>query len=238
MLLGILLLALLAGLFARQRRAAPRRLLHRADRALHRGEPEHAAALAAGVGNLNVSRWIPPVPHPYTVDHAATFIAKLAQPFPRHAFIFRQDALIGSIAIGLELGYWIAEEHWGRGYASEAARRIVDAYFQGSAAQALASNHAPNNYRSAGVLHRLGFRPTGGRRRSHVMSTGETVELVELRLDRRDWEAAALPDREAMGQGPTPSSSEAIGQTNTPSSSEAVGQKNTPSSSAALGQKP
>lgn len=154
--------------------------------------PEHAAAVARGVGNINVARWIPPVPHPYTKEHAATFISKIAQPFPRHAFIFKEGALIGSVAIGDELGYWIAEECWGHGYASEAVRRMVDAYFLANPALALASNHARNNYRSAGVLHKMGFRPTGGKRRSHVMSTGETVDLVELRLERRGWEAATL----------------------------------------------
>jgi RimJ/RimL family protein N-acetyltransferase len=62
-----------------------------------------------------------------------------------------------------ELGWALAREHWGKGYATEAAAAVRDWYD----ADRLISLIAPDNLRSQRVAERLGARPTA------------TVELPE-----------------------------------------------------------
>jgi RimJ/RimL family protein N-acetyltransferase len=55
-----------------------------------------------------------------------------------------------------ELGWALLREHWGRGYATEAARAVRDA----ARCERLVSLVAPANVRSGRVAERLGARPT------------------------------------------------------------------------------
>jgi RimJ/RimL family protein N-acetyltransferase len=56
-----------------------------------------------------------------------------------------------------ELGWALAREHWGRGYATEAARAVRDRL----SAPRVISLIAPANVRSQRVAERLGAAPTG-----------------------------------------------------------------------------
>ncbi|MFN9125402.1 MAG: GNAT family N-acetyltransferase [bacterium] len=100
--------------------------------------PGDEAALVAGLGDREVQCWLETVPHPYTAEHARSWIARSARE--RDAG-FMQDfaitlaeggALVGGIAFtpsrvepAAELGYWIARPHWGKGYGGEALARVV-----------------------------------------------------------------------------------------------------------------
>jgi len=67
----------------------------------------------------------------------------------------------------LELGYWIGRPHWGRGYATEAARAVVE---RGFGALGLSGIHAAcfdGNDRSLNVLDKLGFSHTRTERGVH-----------------------------------------------------------------------
>jgi ribosomal-protein-alanine N-acetyltransferase len=56
-----------------------------------------------------------------------------------------------------ELGFHIASRHWRRGYALEAASRVIDYAFTALHASALFAGHNPNNVPSRVLLARLGF---------------------------------------------------------------------------------
>lgn len=58
----------------------------------------------------------------------------------------------------VEIGWRLAFEHWGRGYASEAARAAVDFAFGELGLPELVSFTVPANARSLAVMHRLGMR--------------------------------------------------------------------------------
>lgn len=58
-----------------------------------------------------------------------------------------------------ELGYWFAQSSWGRGYASEAAKAVIDFAFRTVGLSQLLSGHAADNAASGHVLLKLGFRP-------------------------------------------------------------------------------
>jgi RimJ/RimL family protein N-acetyltransferase len=59
-----------------------------------------------------------------------------------------------------ELGFHIASRHWRRGYALEAASRVIDHAFGELGARALFAGHNPHNVASRALLTRLGFAHT------------------------------------------------------------------------------
>jgi RimJ/RimL family protein N-acetyltransferase len=79
------------------------------------------------------------MPHPYGEAEARSFVAtsKLAGLGGVVYALTLADngALVGCAGLtrnerGLELGYWIGEPHWGKGYATEAAHALVDLAFR------------------------------------------------------------------------------------------------------------
>lgn len=60
----------------------------------------------------------------------------------------------------LELGFHLRPEHWGRGYALEAARAAMAYAFLTLNARGLFAGHHPRNEPSRRILDRLGFRYT------------------------------------------------------------------------------
>jgi RimJ/RimL family protein N-acetyltransferase len=61
----------------------------------------------------------------------------------------------------VELGWVIAQEHWGRGYATEAARAVRQWVYDARGVERLISLIDPENTRSARVAEKLDAEPTG-----------------------------------------------------------------------------
>lgn len=62
---------------------------------------------------------------------------------------------------GLEVGWLLGREHWGKGYASEAAAAALDYAWRELRADRVISLVHPDNERSARVARRLGGEPDG-----------------------------------------------------------------------------
>ena len=58
------------------------------------------------------------------------------------------------------MGYWIARGHWGRGFATEASRALIDIARTLGFGQ-LEGSHFIDNPASGRVLEKLGFQPLG-----------------------------------------------------------------------------
>ena len=99
-------------------------------RAFARGE---AARLAGLLIDFEVVRFAGEIPWPYDLGQAESFIAQSHRHFAHgrdciFAIERREDgALIGCIALhavaggrAAQLGYWLGQAYWGRGYATEA----------------------------------------------------------------------------------------------------------------------
>ncbi len=56
-----------------------------------------------------------------------------------------------------EIGWWMAPEHWGRGYASEGAAAVADDAFNSLGAEFVTARILPDNAASIGVATRLGM---------------------------------------------------------------------------------
>jgi RimJ/RimL family protein N-acetyltransferase len=136
------------------------------------------------------------VPYPYSETMAAQWIGTHAsERASGTAFRFgiRGDGrLIGlsdvdQIAGGTgELGYWLAEPAWGKGYATEAATAVVTFAFSQLGLTQLLSGHASDNQASGRVLRKLGFRHVG---EHATWSTPRNSEIIQRRyaLSRDEW---------------------------------------------------
>jgi RimJ/RimL family protein N-acetyltransferase len=139
------------------------------------------------INDWDVAKWLAVVPFPYTPDDADDFITHIA-PGPHPVWAIDNGSLIGVISIGSELGYWLGQAHWGRGYMSEAARAVVARHFADPAVSDLVSGHFVANERSAAVLAGLGFE-NRGLRRIFCLPRGEDVDSQSMILTREAWQA-------------------------------------------------
>jgi len=80
----------------------------------------------------------------------------------------KTDELIGSILLQplegtfeIEIGYHILPEHWGKGYGSEAARRIVNYAFEDLDLPRICAVILPRNARSLSIIKKLDFIQRG-----------------------------------------------------------------------------
>lgn len=166
---------------------------------LRPGFPEDAPALAAAMSDKAIVRNLAVVPWPYTLRDAEAFIASPRDPVLPSFLIFERTEgapqLIGSCGMGrrpsgaVEMGYWIARAHWGRGIATEACRALIDiARTLGLAS--LEGSHFVDNPASGRVLEKLGFEAIGIVAPRLSCARGEEVpaRLMRLRLNAADIE--------------------------------------------------
>ena len=154
--------------------------------------PADAEAIVRELGNFNVARWTGRVPHPYGAADAEAFLAQ-CRDLPADALVLaitREGALIGVIGIEHgELGYWLAEPQWGKGYGAEAARAVVDHAFEVTGLQEIVASHHLGNAASRRILLGLGFGDRG-EGKGFSRARGEDVPLALLTLTREAWSDA------------------------------------------------
>jgi RimJ/RimL family protein N-acetyltransferase len=144
----------------------------RTDRLLLRPpEPRDAATIAARINNRRIAANTSRIPWPYDLDDARAFIDySLALGERESVFVITREESgpIGAIGFELagrsgaaELGYWLAEEWWNCGYATEAARAVVAYAFSDRGHDRLQARCLIGNEASRRVLVAAGFRPAG-----------------------------------------------------------------------------
>lgn len=60
-----------------------------------------------------------------------------------------------------ELGYWVGEEYWGNGYATEASEELIRRAFNDLGVERIYASYKLGNISSKRVLEKLGFRYYG-----------------------------------------------------------------------------
>lgn len=145
-------------------------------------------ALIAGLNDFDVSGWLTVVPWPYTEADARWFVAHVAAEQGLDGFAIEVGGVVvGVVGITDSLGYWIARNSQGHGYATEAAGALVGHYFAVTEADRLGSGYFEGNHRSCHVLVKLGFEPDG----EHVVKSraqGIDMVLKKMVLTRSVWE--------------------------------------------------
>ena len=149
---------------------------------------DDADAMAHGIGNFDVSKWLGVVPYPYARADAMDYIAKVRDTGDLVWGIQDASGLVGVVSTTHELGYWLARSVWRKGYGFEAAHAALTHWFDDPAKGDLASGHFFGNERSRHVLLSLGFKETSTKTR-FAKSLNQEVTAHAMRLTRDAFEA-------------------------------------------------
>ncbi|MCL9983661.1 MAG: GNAT family N-acetyltransferase [Erythrobacter sp.] len=178
-------------------------MFHRTERLFLRPTfPEDWEAIFACIGSDEaIARNLARAPWPYGEDAARSF-AEMPQNLrlPHFLVTLPGTGVIGSAGMGEnegepEIGYWIAREHWGRGFATEAASAVLR-IARTLGHQRLKAGHFIDNPASGRVLRKIGFQPTGRITARHSCARGGPVDSVEYALDLES-DAAPFPVKRA-----------------------------------------
>jgi RimJ/RimL family protein N-acetyltransferase len=171
-------------------------MFHRTERLLLRPAwPEDWETILWAIADERVVRNLARAPWPYRAQDAHAFANREPDPrFPTFLLTLpeeRGSRLVGCAGLGagtgggVELGYWIGRSYWGRGFATEGARGVLDvARVLGH--RQIEAGHYVDNPASGRVLRKLGFRPTGQVQPRDCLARGEATACVLYTLDLAD----------------------------------------------------
>jgi RimJ/RimL family protein N-acetyltransferase len=149
-------------------------------------------AIVRLAGDRRVAENTARIPHPYDAADAEQFLASVNCQDGEATFAVTLDGTaIGACGVdmragGAEIGYWLGAPYWGRGYATEAVRAVIDHAFGPLGHEALQAGARVNNPASRRVLEKCGFQWSGvGLYRVRAISSSAPFD--RFRLDRGLW---------------------------------------------------
>jgi len=137
------------------------------------------------------------IPHPYTRENAADFLALAQEPDKIWlAVTLRSNGhQIGGIGLRVdrehqhaELGYWLGVSYWGQGFATEAGRAMLRYGFEELHLHRIFASHFKHNPASGRVLRKLGLRYEGCQR-DHIRKWDEFIDSELYGMLQREWKA-------------------------------------------------
>lgn len=153
---------------------------------------EDAGAVAAACRDLEIPRWIPFVPRPYTDEDALAYVQRcIDAPEGRYPFAVTSaddGRLLGSIEMGVNamrtghIGYWVAAEARGVGVGTTALRTLAGWAFQELELGRLELVTDPDNVGSQRVAEKAGFQREGTLRSHLVHRDGHRRDSVMFSL--------------------------------------------------------
>ena len=169
----------------------PSRVIRTERLILRPAEMTDAAAIAAGLGDFEVARWLARVPFPYDLEEAERFLnwEKAQRHFGEdRVFVIDQDGFIGLVSLRGRgeapiLGYWLARACWGRGLMSEAVGAVIAETFADGAISEIRSGVFDGNDRSLAIQLRFGFEILG-RSRQHNLALQRDLDHIDTILTR------------------------------------------------------
>ncbi|WP_298964861.1 GNAT family N-acetyltransferase [uncultured Roseibium sp.] len=161
------------------------------------------AIVELGGKDFAVARWISSFAWPYEEGSAEAFLKTVVGKDP-----LKTEAVfaitLGGVFIGVAaveapgdledlpdlptIGYWIGRAFQGHGYASEAVEAVIDWAFTSYRTEAIAARAFEDNFRSRGLLRKMGFKPYSMTER-FSRALDRRVSNVVVRLARADFEA-------------------------------------------------
>ena len=132
-------------------------------------------------------------PHPYTANDARRWLESVVGRDPETNFaITVADEVVGGIGFTVqddvarhsaEIGYWLGEEFWGRGIATDALIAVTDYAFANYDLCRLYAHVFEWNQASARVLEKAGY-VFEGRLRKSVTKEGKTIDQLMYAMVR------------------------------------------------------
>ena len=149
--------------------------------------------------NENISKQTYNLPFPYTEEFAELRLGFIGDGFLKGERIVwlitekNTGIIVGEMGLHLkkehetaELGYWVAEEFWGKGIATEVLAFVLDFGFRELGLHKIFATHFGDNPASGKVMQKCGMKHEGVLR-SHVNSRGEYKDLVQFGLLQSEW---------------------------------------------------
>ena len=137
------------------------------------------------------------LPHPYTEQDGIDFISSMLSANEDETFAFAitlDDKAIGSIAVfrqqnihrqTAEMGYYIAEEYWGKGIMTDAVKQICEYVFKNSDILRIYAEPFAYNAGSCRVLEKAGFQYEGTLR-NNAVKNGKVIDMKMYSLLREE----------------------------------------------------
>jgi ribosomal-protein-alanine N-acetyltransferase len=148
--------------------------------------PDDSLSLQHHANNPNVAAsLLDRFPNPYTLEDAVNWIKINLNQDPLINFaIAVEGSAVGGIAIDLRqdvyrktplIGYWLGEEHWGKGIMPQAVKLIVDYAFKNLDIICIQAFILSSNPKSMRVLEKAGFQKQGILKQS-VIKAGNILD--------------------------------------------------------------
>lgn len=156
---------------------------------IRRWELTDAGALATALSNKKIQNNLRDgLPYPYTEQDGKKFISTVLAANENDTFAFAitvNEKVIGSIGAfrqtnihnkTAELGYYIAEEYWGKGIMTEAVKQLCDYMFSHTDIIRIYAEPFAYNIGSCRVLEKAGFQYEGTLR-SNALKNGRVLDM-------------------------------------------------------------
>ena len=135
---------------------------------LRRWKPEDAESLAKYINNKKIwDNCRDGLPYPYTLQDANAFIAHVtSNSFNSEYCIEVNGEAVGNIGFiigtdverfSAEIGYWIAEQFWNKGYMTNALEHAIDHFFSTTNVIRIYAKVYVSNEASICLLKKVGF---------------------------------------------------------------------------------
>ena len=165
---------------------------------------EDIPSIVRNINNLNVSKWLLVVPHPYKAKDARKWIESQKEKLkkkPREDYTFgielrSEHAVIGGIGIHhidryqgtATIGYWLGQDYWRKGYGSEAIESVLDLAFKKLKLRRLEAEVFLENPLSGKLLGKYGFQREGIKRKAaRSKADGKIHDGIIYRLLREEY---------------------------------------------------
>lgn len=158
-----------------------------------------AKALASALSNTKIQDNLRDgLPYPYTEQDGVDFISAMLSADENEKFAFAitiDGKVIGSTGVfrqgnihrqTAELGYYIAEEYWGKGIMTEAVRQICMYVFDKSDIIRIYAEPFAYNAASCRVLEKAGFQYEGTLR-NNAVKNGKVIDMKMYSLLKTEW---------------------------------------------------
>ncbi|MGA9165925.1 MAG: GNAT family N-acetyltransferase [Nitrososphaeraceae archaeon] len=157
--------------------------------------------------NYNVSKHLWEIPNPYSIDDALEFIKRANRDFNTlKALHFAIESkimprsrnnlkFVGTISVKnidlvnkkADLGYWIGEQYWGRGIATECLKLIIDYAFSAELGlKQLCAYVFPDNKASIRVLEKNGMNKIREVNEYHKLSGRDRTSFIYVTIRHSD----------------------------------------------------
>jgi [ribosomal protein S5]-alanine N-acetyltransferase len=158
-----------------------------------------ADSVKAVVNHPDIAKMTLNIPYPYPDDGAIRWISNLQSSEAMHYnfLITMKDngTMMGGIGIHpherfkrAEIGYWLGLDFWNKGYATEAARRIIDFGFEELGLERIEAQFFPENPASRRVMEKSGMQ-FEGIMRNYLQKDNINKDNGVCAIIRQDWVA-------------------------------------------------